>query len=287
MVSAELAPELAPRNSPNYGLLDMNHELKQRHRRWEFGLFAILVLVALVAVAISLFVFRSRVQEMERSVQAIRDRGGFVRYDYELDSSGENVADAQPPGPRWVRKLLGEHCFADVVYVRCSSGTDAELKAIGRLSHLQEAHLQGVHLLDSETTDAGLAHLKSLSRLNFLDLSRTRITDAGLEHLRELTQLQHLILTSTEITDTGLERLKTLTQLRTLDIAYTHVTDAGLKHIEDFKHIVTLGLNGIITDAGLKSIEGLTELEILYLGDTAITDNGLKHIGYNDTIKPP
>ena len=43
-------------------------------------------------------------------------------------------------------------------------------------------------------TDAGLVHLKGLTKLQTLDLGSTKVTDAGLVHLKGLTQLQSLEL---------------------------------------------------------------------------------------------
>ena len=63
----------------------------------------------------------------------------------------------------------------------------------------------------TQVTDAGLEHLKGLTRLQSLDLSGTQVTDAGLEHLKGLTQLQWLSLEGTQVTDAGLEHLKGLT----------------------------------------------------------------------------
>jgi hypothetical protein len=59
-----------------------------------------------------------------------------------------------------------------------------------------------------ELTDAGLAHVKGLTTLRSLDLSRTRVTDAGLVHLTGLNQLQILNLTGTKVTDAGVRSLQ-------------------------------------------------------------------------------
>ena len=45
-------------------------------------------------------------------------------------------------------------------------------------------------------TDAGLDHLKGLSRLQFLNLGATKVSDAGLEKLEALTDLRYLHLSS-------------------------------------------------------------------------------------------
>jgi Leucine-rich repeat (LRR) protein len=54
----------------------------------------------------------------------------------------------------------------------------------------------------------GLAHLKGLTRLEFLRLAHTPISGAGFAHLEGLTRLQWLDLSGTKITDAGVEHLK-------------------------------------------------------------------------------
>ena len=60
----------------------------------------------------------------------------------------------------------------------------------------------------SKVTDDGLVHLKGLTNLQFLSLSRTKVTDAGLVHLKGLTKLQYLHLSDTKVTDEGVKKLK-------------------------------------------------------------------------------
>ncbi len=54
------------------------------------------------------------------------------------------------------------------------------------------------------------------------------MTDAGLVHLRRLTKLELLLLDHTPVSDAGLEHLKGLTALRSLDLSETRVTAAGV-----------------------------------------------------------
>ena len=60
----------------------------------------------------------------------------------------------------------------------------------------------------TEITDAGLAYLKRLANLSYLNLYSTAITDAGLEHLKGLTNLKHLYLWQTKVTDSGATNLQ-------------------------------------------------------------------------------
>ena len=77
-------------------------------------------------------------------------------------------------------------------------------------------------------TDAGLEHLKGLTKLQSLWLVGTNVT---LEHLDGLTSLQWLDLSLAPVTDAGLENLKGLTNLRLLALGGTKVTGAGVKKI--------------------------------------------------------
>jgi len=57
-------------------------------------------------------------------------------------------------------------------------------------------------------TDAGLAHLKNLKNLTYLNLYGTGITDAGLVHLKGLTNLKKLYLWQTKVTSSGADDLR-------------------------------------------------------------------------------
>ena len=69
---------------------------------------------------------------------------------------------------------------------------------------------------------------RAASRVLGLSIHGTLITDAGLVHLKGLTKLQELHLNETKVTDAGLAHLKDLTNLQTLNLRFTQVTDAGL-----------------------------------------------------------
>jgi len=65
-----------------------------------------------------------------------------------------------------------------------------------------------------------------------VDLSDTKVSDAGLVHLKGLTKLQSLSLISTKVTDAGLVHLKGLTKLQSLNLSFSKVTDAGVKDLQ-------------------------------------------------------
>ena len=57
-------------------------------------------------------------------------------------------------------------------------------------------------------TDAGLANLKPLANLTYLNLYGTAVTDAGLEHLKGLRYLRSLYVWQSKVTDAGVKGLK-------------------------------------------------------------------------------
>ena len=63
-------------------------------------------------------------------------------------------------------------------------------------------------LTGTQITDAGLAHLASLSKLRELWIGQTAVTDAGLEHLSGLKNLETLDVSGTKVTLEGFQRLK-------------------------------------------------------------------------------
>ncbi len=98
-------------------------------------------------------------------------------YDYDVNLVGTGM----PLRAAWVRSLLGDEFFANVVEVDLAS---------------------------IQVTDAELNHLKGLTQLRHLWLNSTQVTDIGLENLKGLTQLQTLFLQGTQVTDEGVKKLQ-------------------------------------------------------------------------------
>ena len=98
----------------------------------------------------------------------VHEMGGDVRYDYD----GRYVRPvAEPPGPSWLRALLGLDFLSDVIEVGCDG------------------------LLDS----ADVSPLAGLPDLRTLTLSHTRVSD--LTPLTKLNNLEYLTLNKTSISD--------------------------------------------------------------------------------------
>lgn len=115
-------------------------------------------------------------------------------------------------------------------------------------------------------TDSGLANLRGLKNLRFLDLrnesftpdepKEPRITDAGLKHLMGLTKLESLNLQGQLITDKGLEHLSGMTELHTLSLSFSGISDAGLKHLEGLQKLQRLHIySNRVTPQGLAALK--------------------------------
>ena len=137
-----------------------------------------MLLMFLASLGLSWYAVRAkRAREQKQAVGELRKLGGYVLYDYELPLLRKGLDPGDPPGPAWLRGLLGEDFFATAVYVQ---------------------------FVNSPLTDAGLEHIRRLTELQELTLDYTRVTDAGLKHLKGLRQLRSLDIVHAPITDSGL-----------------------------------------------------------------------------------
>ena len=167
--------------------------VKFARQRFRYSLRTLFVLMVLFAIACSWFAVRmKRARRQEEAVKAIREAGGYVWYG----------SSSTPPGPAWMRKLLGNDFFATVNLV-VSMGNDADLKLLKGLSNLRTLDLTNTHV-----TDAELEALEGLAKLQLLCLRNTQITDAGLQHVRALTSLGHVNLSRTRVTEEGVKKLQ-------------------------------------------------------------------------------
>jgi hypothetical protein len=91
-------------------------------------------------------------------------------------------------------------------------------------------------ILGTRATDIGLGHIKGLSSLTYLAMGnhhvRSDITDAGLANLAGMKKLETLIIANAGVTDAGLEHLKKLINLKRLRLERLNVTEAGVASLK-------------------------------------------------------
>jgi hypothetical protein len=168
-----------------------------------FGMRGLLVFVLVIGAGLGWIVREAHVQR--DAVAAIQGTGGAVRYDWEW-RDGKNKPGGKPWAPRWLVDRIGVdyfgHVTAAVAHHMSAATSDAVIAQVGRLTRIQSLNLH-----DSPISDSGLVHLKGLKNLRVILLYRTHVSDAGLVHLKGLTNLSALQVDGTQVTDAGVKEL--------------------------------------------------------------------------------
>lgn len=159
---------------------------RKRKLRWyQYSLRTLLIWVTLFAVVCSWAAVKmQQARGQKEAVAVLLKKGASIGYDYErvqVPPSFPPIPGAKPPGPAWLRKLIGKDFFINVTMIE---------------------------LCFTDVTDADLKHLDGMTHLHYLNLQHTEITDAGLEHLKGLKELNRLFIDNTKITDSGAADLK-------------------------------------------------------------------------------
>ena len=200
-----------------------------------------------------------KAERQKAAVASILADGGSVIYDYQY-RNGTIDPHSEPPGPAWLRRLLGDDYFTNVVWVRVSS--DKGLGNISALNELQNLQVVPVSGGRPKVTDAGLKNIAGLYRLTSVFLTDCPISDAGLAELEGLSRLQFLNLGYTQVTDEGLKHLANLSQLRSLNLEHSIRWRRSCTSI-CARRLESLDLSrSMVTDNGLQCIEKLKSLSL-------------------------
>ena len=255
-------------------------------RRFRVSLRALLIPVVLLSVPMGWFALKMQEAERQRrAVVAIQKAGGRVFYDYQLNEELNLVVGAEPPAPPWLRELLGDDFFSDVVGVDFSNARETSgVYLVKGLTGLRKLVLQGKRVTDGE-----LATLNGLTELERLKLFATGVTSDGMEHLTGLTKLKRLEIHHAPVTDAGLRHLKGLTNLRHLKLVGIRGTDAGLDNLKELKWLERLELcYWIVTRKGVEELrDALPRCEIVCnQGSLASTLESLSPTSTSQTPSP-
>jgi len=162
---------------------------------------------------------------------------------------------------------------------------DKHLVYLAELTSIEELNLR-----DTLVSDAGLEHLKGMTKLKKLDLGNRyypvsdKITDAGMVHLNSLKSLEELKLPSSGVTDIGLAHLAGLNALKKLNVG-RDATDKGMATLAKMKSLEDLKISSpYVTDAGMRKLSECPCLESLSLLGCKITNAGLAHLAKLKTL---
>jgi hypothetical protein len=134
-----------------------------------YSVRGMLLLVTVFAVWLGVLVHP--INKQKQVVAWVRDQKGEFYYDFEWDhETGAPIEDATPPGPDWLRDLIGIDYFADVVMVDLSGTGNPDVTPLLELESLQVLDL-------SFTPVSDLTPLSGMQRLRYLDLAHSSVSN--------------------------------------------------------------------------------------------------------------
>ena len=190
-----------------------------RRRRLRFSLRALLLFVTIIAVVAALLTYRF--EEARRQHRAVRRLhqyfGAAAYYDYQLDENDQSLGrEATPPGPEWLRSLVGIDFLSRVTKVSFweTNGPGANEYVIFR----DLPFLKTLEFFEALFRGEGVVHLSELHRLRRLILNRSMYGKENVKALGQLTQLEELSLIEGRFHEDDLLSLRSLKNLRLLDL---------------------------------------------------------------------
>jgi len=268
----------------------------KRKRCWfQFSLRSLLVFTAILCCLLAGPAKRAR--EQRAALDIVNRVGGSVLFDWEnpemdfrpfTSSTGQmyyqqsgreyversnSTAAAAPPGPAWLRHLIGDEYFQKVVIVDTSGHVVNDPPSANPVTN---ATLQGVCCLTSlrwlnidhakAVNDVGIGNLEALTRLERLFADDVPITDRGMKHLECLTHLEYLSINSPLVTDDGVTSLRGLKRLKYLYLGHTKITDRGLDLIKELKSLYDLYVpgTGVSNEAARRFEKSMPNCNVLF-----------------------
>jgi Leucine Rich repeat len=250
-------------------------------RRWILAI----VTFALLGLGTWCCLQAAHARSQREMVREILSAGGLIRYDWQPFDRRylghylplyDRDHPAIPPGPTWLRQVLGDDYFQTVVAVALRRrDTDSVLRdVVYHLPSVEEIYLDG-----SPLSDAGLQGITALRHLKVLALEKTHISDAGLAECASVSSVEYLSVAVTHISDAGLVKVVGLTHLRHLNLSATDITDHGLDSISQMRSLESLELlNTAVSSKDIYRLAKLSLLKSLTLGTKATDDESLREI---------
>ena len=238
--------------------------------RFQYSIRSLLLVTVVVASPCSwMAVQRETAQKQRAVVEELRTAGEWVSYDYQFDSNGDLIPNAEPPAPAWIRRLVGDDFFADPTMVQFITEPLPEklLPTIGQLPSLT-----WVDLSELSAASEPFKAISTLPHLTFLELD-------GTIDFHDLAQIPPM---------------PSVTVLRLREMGERPVPDSACALIaEKFPCLEELEIgrgptddNSQPSDKGLAAIRKLPRLKCLTITDTAgITYAGVANFSQSPTLE--
>jgi hypothetical protein len=231
---------------------------KFRNLRLRLSLRGFIACVMLIGVGLWA---TSSSREQRSLVKVIERDGGEIGYDYE-------PALDHPPGPQWIRDILGDGLFfkpRSVVFMGNFQNPipDEALHAMAKLNSLV-----GVEFHMYTIKRDQLKYLLSLKNLETLESDAMFFGDTEIEQFSSLVKLRRLTLRGTMVTARGIAALKALGHIESLDLGsgISKIDDDAVRELSSIPTLEQLCFNARqVSNSGLLqlvSIKGLKELDL-------------------------
>jgi len=283
---------------------DPTSKRRPLRRFFRFGIRTVLAIMTLVAMVFGLFILPAwKQKEAVARINAYHPQVSFaIFYDYHRRAKPVGYShwnlDAELPGPKWLRGLLGEDAFRKPVSLGIHYGGSKDLAFYESLNGIQswesmsfgsflddammekitgQNSLKELRVADTSLTNAGCAAIGKLVSIRELHINQNRISDQGLEKLGTLTRLEELFIGDCNIDGSGFEAFQKPLSLKRLDMERSALSDESGEWIGRFKNLETLYLYQTkVTDQWLRNVGGLPKVTWLNLSGSQITGTGFK-----------
>lgn len=269
---------------------------RMRKRQLRFSLRFMLIATTAFTVWFGLQLNFARQQRA--AVNRIREVGGFVYYDFQVDESGKEDLKAVPWEPTWLLNVIGVDFFHGVKRVNLVYGKDP--KTGGRVEV-------------SRNSDKYIREVANFRRLEWLLMAEGQATDEAMRYVAQLPNLKRLYMwDASELTDAGVEKLSGLRKLEYVHISNSRITDQSVKYLGDCRRMEGLSMQGnrfsndcllyashmpslkqlvigrgeiTIDDAGLEYLKELPNLERLGLQGADLSADGVRRLMHLKQLK--
>ncbi len=241
--------------------------------RRRFGWRAILMIVALIAVILAMYLIpMNRLHQQRSAVAAIKALNGHVVYKPSIPHPTSRL--------RWfARRIYGDDIFQHVVSVRMGgNGTqlaDSDLQHLENLNRLKKLSLE-----NAEISVAGTTRLLELSNLADLTIQDSTIQQGALIQLQRLPALRQLTLYRVAVSEQLLEDILSLDRVTvSLSIASTRCSANLLAALSKAHNITALNFSNVSVSTEAWSQMGeISNLKQLSFANMELTENTFEAI---------
>lgn len=218
-------------------------------------------------------------RRQKEAVAWVLKNGGTVDYDWEVyspeDETTVGLRKGTPPGPQWMRRILGDDYLQTVRVV--SLPGNSKVPDIAPLAKLTQ--LQTLYLIKSGTRN--ISPLAELEELEVVWLTGNQIVDVS--PLSGLRKLKYLTVAHNEVSD--ISPLSSLRNLEGLAIGGNDIQEISALGGMTRLKVLDLSGNPINDFAPLKSLPSLRLLALEENDDNADTNGKLRTALPNDEVK--